>query len=78
MDRDIATKMIAAGDRATEALNDILLMGESVLTLDESHAMKLAVGTILVSVQMDVLRAVYAQYPDLDRFGYFHRPGGES
>jgi hypothetical protein len=76
MDRSIAERMIQSGDEATIRLNEALVMGQGALPGEEFEAMRLAVGTILVSIQMDVLRSVYTRYPDLDRFGYFRRGDG--
>ena len=73
MDRSMAERMIQAGDDATERLNELLRTAEGLVSPDEFEVMRRAVATIVVEIQMDVLRPVHARYPELDRFGYFRR-----
>ena len=73
VDRAVAERMVQLGDEVTKLLNQILTMGQPRLPGDEFDAARLAVGTIAVSVQMDVLRPVYLRYRDLDKYGHFRR-----
>ena len=71
MEKGIAERILAHGNEASGQLHDLLIVAQAVLPPGDFETVRRAVGHILVSIQTEVLKPVYVQYPELDKHGYF-------
>lgn len=71
MEKNEAIQIVHIADEASASLNQALALGQKYLSNEAFLEMRAEVGRMLVNIQLDVLRPVYLQFPDLDRYGYF-------
>lgn len=72
MEKHVAQEILSLAEAATENLNrSLILIKEHSSESDFNQARK-AVANTLVAIQTELLKSVYAKYPEFDKFGY-HR-----
>jgi hypothetical protein len=70
MEKQLAQEILAFAEAATESLNKGLVLAKEKCSESDFNQIRSAVANILVAIQADLLKSVYARYPDLDKFGY--------
>ena len=70
MEKRVAQEILSLAEAATESLNKSLLLAKEHCDEGDFNQIRSAVANVLVAIQADMLKPVYARYPELDKFGY--------
>jgi pyruvate/2-oxoacid:ferredoxin oxidoreductase beta subunit len=64
--KELATAVTAAGERFVEALSECLTIAKSSSTPEEYERLKRAVGSVVGTLEIDLLWPLYREHPDLE------------
>jgi len=70
MDRQTAEKVVSLIEGTTARLNEALILAEQNFSKDDFEHFRGVIANILVELQADALKTVYAHHRDLDKYGY--------
>ena len=62
----LATEVSAAGERFVEALSKCLMEAQSSCSPEEYEQFKKAVGSVIGTLEMDMLWPLYRKHPELE------------
>ena len=64
--KELATTLSAAGERFVEALSECLSSAKSSSTPEEYERFKRAIGSVVGTLEIDLLWPLYREHPDLE------------